>query len=232
MMLWLLTSSSFLTHSNSSVSSNFNSRRVGFLRSIFYPLMLAGKQMCPRLSVLTSTRWLKTERPQHLRGGHLFPSSGHNTYVGAICFHPQATLILEDSDVNMASCAADGSVKLWNLDSDEPVADIEGHSQRVARVAWHPSRCFLGTTCYDYSWRLWDLGAQEEILHQEGHSKGVHDLHFHPDSSLGSGFVWAYLGHSDRALCDVPGGPPQRDLQHRLLSQRLPRSNRKWGQHL
>uniref|UniRef100_A0A8C8DA14 Pre-mRNA processing factor 4 (PRP4)-like domain-containing protein n=1 Tax=Oncorhynchus tshawytscha TaxID=74940 RepID=A0A8C8DA14_ONCTS len=109
---------------------------------------------------------------------------GHNTHVGAICFHPQATLTLEDSDVNMASCAADGSVKLWSLDSDVPVADIEGHSMRVARVAWHPSGRFLGTTCYDNSWRLWDLEAQEEILHQEGHSKGVHDMQFHPDGSL------------------------------------------------
>ena len=41
---------------------------------------------------------------------------GHNTNVGAISFHPQATLTLEESDVNMASCAADGSVKLWSLD--------------------------------------------------------------------------------------------------------------------
>uniref|UniRef100_A0A673LR55 U4/U6 small nuclear ribonucleoprotein Prp4 n=1 Tax=Sinocyclocheilus rhinocerous TaxID=307959 RepID=A0A673LR55_9TELE len=118
---------------------------------------------------------------------------GHNTNVGAISFHPQATLTLEESDVNMASCAVDGSVKLWSLDSDEPVADIEGHSMRVARVAWHPSGRFLGTTCYDNSWRLWDLEVQEEILHQEGHSKGVHDLHFHPDGSLaGTGGLDAF----------------------------------------
>uniref|UniRef100_A0A8C9TQF9 Pre-mRNA splicing tri-snRNP complex factor PRPF4 n=2 Tax=Scleropages formosus TaxID=113540 RepID=A0A8C9TQF9_SCLFO len=118
---------------------------------------------------------------------------GHNTNVGAISFHPQATLSLEESDVNLASCAADGSVKLWSLESDEPVADIEGHSMRVARVAWHPSGRFLGTTCYDHSWRLWDLEAQEEILHQEGHSKGVHDLHFHPDGSLaGTGGLDAF----------------------------------------
>ena len=68
--------------------------------------------------------------------------------------------------------------------SDEPVADIEGHSMRVARVMWHPSGRFLGTTCYDHSWRLWDLEAQEEILHQEGHSKGVYDIAFHTDGSL------------------------------------------------
>lgn len=42
--------------------------------------------------------------------------SGHNSNVGAISFHPQATLTLEESDVNMASCAVDGSVKLWSLD--------------------------------------------------------------------------------------------------------------------
>lgn len=48
--------------------------------------------------------------------GELFFFSGHNTNVGAISFHPQATLTLEESDVNMASCAVDGSVKLWSLD--------------------------------------------------------------------------------------------------------------------
>uniref|UniRef100_A0A667YK50 Pre-mRNA splicing tri-snRNP complex factor PRPF4 n=1 Tax=Myripristis murdjan TaxID=586833 RepID=A0A667YK50_9TELE len=109
---------------------------------------------------------------------------GHSTNVGAVVFHPKAGISLDQSDVNLASCAADGSVKLWSLDSDEPVADIEGHVQRVSRLAWHPSGRFLGTSCYDSSWRLWDLEAQEEILHQEGHSRGVHDLHFHPDGSL------------------------------------------------
>lgn len=34
--------------------------------------------------------------------------------------------------------------------SDEPVADIEGHSMRVARVMWHPSGRFLGTTWYGH----------------------------------------------------------------------------------
>ncbi|KAK5900214.1 hypothetical protein CgunFtcFv8_025189 [Champsocephalus gunnari] len=109
---------------------------------------------------------------------------GHNTNVGAIVFRPQAGVSLDQSDVSLASCAGDGSVKLWNLESDEPVADIEGHSERVSRVSWHPSGRFLGTSSYDKSWRLWDLEVREEILHQEGHSKGVHDIGFHPDGSL------------------------------------------------
>ncbi|XP_061150106.1 U4/U6 small nuclear ribonucleoprotein Prp4 isoform X1 [Syngnathus typhle] len=110
--------------------------------------------------------------------------AGHNTNVGAVVFRPQAGVSLDPSDVSLASCAADGSVKLWNLLSDEPVVSIDDHGERVARVCWHPSGRFLGSTCYDHSWRLWDMEVQEEILHQEGHSKGVHDLHFHPDGSL------------------------------------------------
>ena len=41
--------------------------------------------------------------------------SGHNVNVGAIVFHPKATISLEDSAVNMASCSREGAVKLWNL---------------------------------------------------------------------------------------------------------------------
>lgn len=79
----------------------------------------------------------------------------------------------------------DGSVKLWSLDNEEPLADIEGHApHRVSRLAFHPSGRFLATTCFDHSWRLWDLEACEEILHQEGHSKPVYDVVFHPDGSL------------------------------------------------
>ena len=72
----------------------------------------------------------------------------------------------------------DGSVKLWNMESDLPVANLEGHDERVSRCAYHPSGRFLGTCVYDNSWRLWDLETTEEVLHQEGHSKAVHCIAF------------------------------------------------------
>lgn len=76
-------------------------------------------------------------------------------------------------------------MKLWSLDSEEPLADIEGHApHRVSRLAFHPSGRFLATACFDSSWRLWDLEVCEEVLHQEGHSKPVYDVAFHPDGSL------------------------------------------------
>ena len=41
--------------------------------------------------------------------------AGHDCNVGAIVFHPQATLTQEDTACCMASCSQDGAVKLWNL---------------------------------------------------------------------------------------------------------------------
>lgn len=123
---------------------------------------------------------------------------GHDCNVGAIVFHPRATLDLEDTACCMASCSQDGAVKLWNLVGEEPIADIEGHAPyRVSRLAYHPSGRFLATCCFDNSWRLWDLEAAEEILHQEGHSKPVYDVCFQCDGALsatggldGYGRVW------------------------------------------
>lgn len=40
---------------------------------------------------------------------------GHACNVGAIVFHPKATISQEESVCNMATCAADGSVKLWDF---------------------------------------------------------------------------------------------------------------------
>ena len=110
---------------------------------------------------------------------------GHNCNAGHIAFHPFATKSQPEEDLNLASCGVDGSVYLWNLKSEEPIGNLEGHEpHRVSHLGFHPSGRFLATCCYDKSWRLWDLEAAEEVLHQEGHSKPVHDLSFQCDGSL------------------------------------------------
>ncbi|XP_047001763.1 U4/U6 small nuclear ribonucleoprotein Prp4 [Schistocerca americana] len=119
---------------------------------------------------------------------------GHNCNVGAIVFHPHAMSENDDKVCALASCAADGSVKLWNLDSEEPLADVEGHEpHRVSRLAFHPSGRFLGTCCFDSSWRLWDLEQCQEVLHQEGHCKPVYCISFQNDGAVvGTGGLDAF----------------------------------------
>lgn len=92
----------------------------------------------------------------------------------------------ETSDAcTMATCAYDGTVHLWNFNSESPLASLSGHSPaRVCRVHFHPSGRFLATTVFDHSWRLWDLHTATEVLHQEGHAKAVYCVAFQGDGSL------------------------------------------------
>ncbi|CAB0038420.1 unnamed protein product [Trichogramma brassicae] len=117
---------------------------------------------------------------------------GHGCNVGCITFHPKAGTTEDIFDESasktciLASCASDGSVKLWGGGKDEePLANVEGHEpHRVSRLAFHPSGRFLGTCCYDSSWRLWDLEQKAEVLHQEGHTRPVHCMSFQIDGSV------------------------------------------------
>ncbi|XP_055586959.1 U4/U6 small nuclear ribonucleoprotein Prp4-like [Uranotaenia lowii] len=109
---------------------------------------------------------------------------GHQFYVSAIAFR-NGVATDSKGEVAMASGCHDGTVKLWSFDSEEAIADINGHvPNRVSRLAFHPSGRFLGTACYDASWRLWDLEQKQEVLHQEGHAKAVHCIAFQIDGSV------------------------------------------------
>ncbi len=63
-------------------------------------------------------------------------------------------------------------------------ATLEGHSNRVCRVAFHPSGRYLASASEDTSWRLWDVNTTTELLLQEGHSRGTFAISFNLDGSL------------------------------------------------
>lgn len=67
---------------------------------------------------------------------------------------------------------------------DKPLATLSGHSNRIGRVAFHPSGAYLGSSSFDGTWRLWDVATQSELLVQEGHSKEVYALAFQDDGAL------------------------------------------------
>ncbi|KAK4304526.1 hypothetical protein Pmani_023519 [Petrolisthes manimaculis] len=110
--------------------------------------------------------------------------SGHNSYVDCVEWHPNATLNMEPSALNLVSCGRDGSVQLWGLNGEEPLGELPSLETRVSRVKFHPSGRFLGVCVHDNSWRLWDLETEEEVLFQEGHSKPVYCIDFQNDGSL------------------------------------------------
>lgn len=68
--------------------------------------------------------------------------------------------------------------------SDQPLAVMEGHQDRVCRVAFHPSGRYVASASFDTSWRLWDVNTAKELLLQEGHSKEVYSVDFQNDGAL------------------------------------------------
>eukprot|EP01102_Stenamoeba_stenopodia_P015127 TRINITY_DN5120_c0_g1_i1.p1 TRINITY_DN5120_c0_g1~~TRINITY_DN5120_c0_g1_i1.p1 ORF type:complete len:532 (+),score=123.89 TRINITY_DN5120_c0_g1_i1:167-1762(+) len=161
----------------------------------------------PDASIVATGSWTGLVKLWNVEKGETIrPLRGHTERLGAVAFHPDVPSMssllssannaqdgVDDkmeiesgasSTVALASCAADNKVLLWSLTKSEPIAKLEGHFERVNRVAFHPSGAYLASTSFDLTWRLWDVETRKELLEQEGHSRPVYALGFHPDGSL------------------------------------------------
>ncbi|KRX78563.1 U4/U6 small nuclear ribonucleoprotein Prp4, partial [Trichinella sp. T6] len=106
---------------------------------------------------------------------------GHSVSACCVRFHPK----YEENHMLIGSCDQEGRVKLWSMNEEKPLLDIDDCAPyRVSRLAFHPSGRFIAYTCFDCSWRLYDVEVKQEILYQEGHSKSVYDIAFQCDGSV------------------------------------------------
>jgi hypothetical protein len=61
---------------------------------------------------------------------------------------------------------------------------LQGHTDRLGRVAFHPMGRHLATASFDTTWRLWDCETGACLLEQEGHSRAVYAVAFQQDGAL------------------------------------------------
>jgi U4/U6 small nuclear ribonucleoprotein PRP4 len=120
------------------------------------------------------------EQKKAYRGAHTERTTGIDWVPGATL--PGSTI--SSGSVNFASGGAGGKVQLWSLDDDKPLRTLEGHTDRVCRLAFHPSGRYLASASDDSTWRLWNVETGQELLLQEGHSKEVYTVSFSQDGSL------------------------------------------------
>ncbi|KAF2739251.1 WD40 repeat-like protein [Polyplosphaeria fusca] len=114
------------------------------------------------------------------RGAHQDRATGIDWIPGATL--PGSTV--SPFSVNFASGGGGGKIKLWSLEQDQPLHTLEGHTERVCRIAFYPNGRYLASASDDTTWRLWDVEYAREILVQEGHSKECFTVAIQTDGSL------------------------------------------------
>ncbi|KAH6637862.1 U4/U6 small nuclear ribonucleoprotein-like protein Prp4 [Boeremia exigua] len=120
------------------------------------------------------------DHKQTYRGAHTERTTGIDWAPGATL----PTSNISPDSLNLASGGAGGKIQLWSLTSPKPLQTLAGHSDRVCRLAFHPSGRYLASASDDTTWRLWDVETGASLLAQEGHSKEVYTVAFNPDGAL------------------------------------------------
>ena len=111
------------------------------------------------------------------------------------------TVSLSPDGVILAS-GSDRTVRLWNIETREQIASLEGHTDAVNSVSFSPDGTVLASGSRDGRVILWNVGTRKQIASLEGHRSGVASVSFSSDgATLAS-------GSSDRTviLWDVADG--------------------------
>ena len=116
--------------------------------------------------------------------------------VNSVSFSPDGA--------TLAAGSYDGTVKLWDVASGEPIATLEGHTSRVNSVSFSPDGATLASGSGDGTILLWDVASGEPIATLAGHAYRVYSVSFSPDgATLASG-----SGDGTILLWDVASGEP------------------------
>ena len=78
----------------------------------------------------------------------------------------------------LASAGVDKVIKLWDVESSQPRAELTGHQEEVCDVAFAPDGQTLASAGGDQSIKLWDVASRKASLKITGHSAGVRSVAF------------------------------------------------------
>ena len=109
----------------------------------------------------------------------------------------------------LASASADRSVRVWDVESGEPLATLTSHSATVGTLAYSPTGDRLASAGWDGSVVLWDTQTWLPLQASAEHSGRVYALDF---SATGSVFATSAAG-GELILWNAEDGELLRTLQ-------------------
>jgi U4/U6 small nuclear ribonucleoprotein PRP4 len=111
---------------------------------------LSSCSFSPDASLLATASWTGVAKLWSVPDvKHIGTLKGHHfERVTDVVFHPHSCKSLDAEAENIATASADRTAVLWSL-SGKKLQSYEGHLDRLARIAFHPSGVYIGTASFD-----------------------------------------------------------------------------------
>ena len=84
----------------------------------------------------------------------------------------------------LASGSANGTIKVWNVNTREEAASLDGHTGQVLALDFSPDGTLLASGSRDNTVKLWDVTTWTNTATLEGHTDGIVSLDFLPGGKL------------------------------------------------
>lgn len=102
--------------------------------------------------------------------------NAHTNIITGLAYSPDGVAIV--------SCSSDKTARLWDADTLEEVAILEGHTSYVNEVVFSPDGTHVVTVSSDKSTRLWDSTTGAEVTVLEAERGNMYSAAYSPDGSV------------------------------------------------
>lgn len=84
----------------------------------------------------------------------------------------------------LAAGTVNGEVRIWQSNGTIPLMNLQGHTDWVRSISFHPDGTQLASASEDQTIRIWDLETEQCIRVLSGHTGYIWSVAFSPDGTL------------------------------------------------